>query len=294
MRVTYAELDGELRPGPMADAEARREPLVASVVRSNITSGEAVSSCRPGITLSYVGRGIEHYRIAGRHYRIGEDQFMISPQAIGSEICVRRGEDRAGVLGLCIYLPFLGEHLRTMIADPIVLPADCALGQVLKDSLRELSAAVAHPQKPVISAARALALVEPTLAMLDRQMANLPRTKSQTRFETMRRMNLARAYLHDVINRAVPLEELAREVGTSPFHLLRNFRDCFGVTPSVYHRRHRLALAHQFAAEEGLTYDFVADRFGFAGGSSFNHAFKRTFGVTPRHSPGLRERLQSR
>lgn len=101
-------------------------------------------------------------------------------------------------------------------------------------------------------------------------------------------MNLARAYLHQVTNRAVPLDELARETAVSPFQLLRTFRDCFGETPASYHRRVRLSLARELAEEKGLSYAFVADRFGFAGGASFSHAYRRTFGKSPVRELGAR------
>jgi transcriptional regulator GlxA family with amidase domain len=94
-------------------------------------------------------------------------------------------------------------------------------------------------------------------------------------------VNLARAYLHEVTDRAVDLQELARVAGVSRFQLLRNFRDSFGHTPAAYHRQLRLTLAKQAVDECRVDCVTAADRYGFAGGSSFSHAYRRQFGQAP-------------
>jgi AraC-like DNA-binding protein len=220
------------------------------------------------MVLRYVGRGTEHYKIGGRYYRVDDDQLMIAPQTLGSEVEIRKGE-LTETLGLCIFFPQLGDGSESLIDGP------------MKQALRKLDSPRRTLDEPARVAFEARAHIRETIGALHRQMDLVPGLKRATRFETVRRMNLARAYLHQVTNRAVPLDELARETAVSPFQLLRTFRDCFGETPASYHRRVRLSLARDLAEKEGLSYAFVADRFGFAGGASLSHAYRRTFGKSP-------------
>jgi AraC-like DNA-binding protein len=248
-------------------------------VLSNISHGDGRGPSWPGLTLTYVGRGTEDYRIAGRHYRVDEHQLLISPQWLGSEIAVAR-KARAGTLGLCVFLPGTGD-VASLLDGPIVLPARSDLGSLMGAALRVLDGPLPPRDAPACVARRARDELDRTLLALDAQVESVAGLKRRTRFHSVRKIFLARAYLDKHVDRSVALEELAREVEVSPFQLLRSFRECVGDTPAAYHRRLRLALAKSAAESSGKTYALVADRFGFAGVSSFSRAYKRAFGVPP-------------
>jgi AraC-like DNA-binding protein len=114
-----------------------------------------------------------------------------------------------------------------------------------------------------------------------RMIAGIDAQKPSTRYETMRRLNVARGYLHEVTDRPVELAELAKVSGISRFQLLRNFRDVFGAPPAAYHRNLRLCLAKEQVESRRLTCSQAAHRFGFADCSSFSHAYRRVFGEPP-------------
>jgi len=50
----------------------------------------------------------------------------------------------------------------------------------------------------------------------------------------------AKTYLDARRGERVTLEELARAVGASPFHLQRRFKQAFGISPRDYQDAHRL------------------------------------------------------
>ena len=78
------------------------------------------------------------------------------------------------------------------------------------------------------------------------------------------------------------LTELAREARLSPWHFLRTFRRLTGVTPHQYVLRARLReAALRLAAGPGGVADVAFDS-GFGDVSTFNHAFRAEFGVSPR------------
>lgn len=80
---------------------------------------------------------------------------------------------------------------------------------------------------------------------------------------------------HDVV-------ELAGLANYSPFHFQRIFKSVTGETLNHYIRRSRLEMAANllvFEAEPEVLN--IAHRCGFQSHSSFTHAFKKAFGVTP-------------
>jgi AraC-like DNA-binding protein len=80
---------------------------------------------------------------------------------------------------------------------------------------------------------------------------------------------------------ALSLDDVARAVGTSPFHLARLFRRHTGFSLHGYRTRIRLlsALDHLEAARGGLT--DLALELGFSSQSHFTDAFRRAFGCPP-------------
>lgn len=84
------------------------------------------------------------------------------------------------------------------------------------------------------------------------------------------------------------LDDVARELGVSPFHLARVFRARFGTSLHAELMRRRLALAldelahaPRLAAGDDTGLAELALRVGFASHSHFTAAFRRRYGVTP-------------
>lgn len=89
-----------------------------------------------------------------------------------------------------------------------------------------------------------------------------------------------RAYLEEHHTENVSLEQLARLVNLSPFHLLRVFRETVGLPPHSYLTNVRVARArHLIAAARPLAE--VASAVGFTDQSHLTRHFKALLGVTP-------------
>jgi AraC-like DNA-binding protein len=280
-QVAYRELYGRLEPGSGGAAAASAMLASDAVVFSNIEHGSAASAPVPGLSIRYVARGCENYRIGGRGYRVGEGQVMIAPHEQGAE-CEIRKDGAAGTLGLCTLVRGATEELQ-WVFGPLVLGTGCS---PLGPMLHETAKALRNPSPVKKDVARQL------VARLRRELPNVTQSflaqaaaveaaKASTRFEMVRRANLAQAYLHSVTDHAVDLHELSAAVGASPFRLLTSFQKCFGETPASYHRRLRLTLALEEARRRQLPISAIADAFGFAGASSFSHAYRRSFGHAP-------------
>lgn len=274
----YAELSGYLQ-----GVGGRSMRPAGKVVLSNVTHGEHEGTRAHGTGIKYVAQGTERYTIGGRHYAVQAGQFLCMSQSLEHHGEVRRGGDAA--LGICMFVPADGPVAAAsdLFETPLIFSAECSpLGRLLRSRHR----AMLHPAADRPALAEGLlgaveAQLEPLIAETLCALDALPSLKLATRYESLRRLHLARGYLHDVTDRAVDLPELAAQAGMSRFQLLRYFRDCFGAPPGTYHRRLRLQLAREAVERGGSSWREAAHQFGFSDGSSLSHAFRRTFGEAP-------------
>jgi AraC-like DNA-binding protein len=95
-----------------------------------------------------------------------------------------------------------------------------------------------------------------------------------------RTLERARECLHDSDEDWVDLETLAREAGLSRFHLLRSFKERYGLPPHAYQVRLRVAKAMQLLRGR-VPPAQVAAECGFTDQSHFTRHFKQVLGVTP-------------
>ena len=99
--------------------------------------------------------------------------------------------------------------------------------------------------------------------------------------ETFRRLCLARDLLHEVRDDRLTLRDVAREVGLSPFHFIRQFEAVFGLTPHQYRIGARLDLARSLLARGELSVTEVCMHLGFSSLGSFSASFTRRVGESP-------------
>jgi AraC-like DNA-binding protein len=272
--VRFSELRGRLEPYRGEPGPAR-----TSVVLSNISHGDGAAPPMPGLSVCWVGRGVEHYRVGGRGLTVRAGEMLVMPQALGGEVNVHGGT-AGGTLGVCVFLPGdepLGES-SPLPQAPFVVAPDGALGRVFARQALDFDQRVVANGDATGFLARTRPHVQRLLQQLAAQVDAVGGRRRTTRQEAVRRAHRARSLLHEDTGRAVPLAELARHAAMSPFQLLRTFRDCFGEPPALYHRKLRLHLADAAVAEDGLTREQAALRFGFAGAASLAHARRRTFG----------------
>lgn len=91
----------------------------------------------------------------------------------------------------------------------------------------------------------------------------------------------ARALLDTRSPENVSLDELAREAGLSPFHLVRVFTASVGLPPHAFQQQRRLETARRLLRASSSRLVDVAQECGFADQSHLTRAFKRVYGVTP-------------
>ena len=83
------------------------------------------------------------------------------------------------------------------------------------------------------------------------------------------------------LDSSLSVELLAAEVGLSPAHFARAFKETMGVAPHRYLLHLRLERARRLLDAGDATLSGVAQRAGFADQAHFTRHFKREYGVTP-------------
>jgi AraC-like DNA-binding protein len=144
-----------------------------------------------------------------------------------------------------------------------------------------LSAGLLRIHKTLVAGRADVETEERLLALLRRLVHRhaMKRPTSTVRAET-RAVSLARRYLDESFAQPVRLADLAAHCGSSPFHLVRSFRDAVGMPPHAYLTQVRAMRARELLMR-GETPSGAAYLCGFCDQSHLTRTFKRYYGVTP-------------
>lgn len=99
--------------------------------------------------------------------------------------------------------------------------------------------------------------------------------------EVFRRLCRARERLGEVDGEGGTIEAIARELGLSPYHFIRQFEAVFGRTPHQYRLRARLDRARRLLAAGERSVTEVCMEVGFSSLGSFSAWFTRASGASP-------------
>ncbi len=106
--------------------------------------------------------------------------------------------------------------------------------------------------------------------------------KEPSRGLTHQQMKRVLDVVQDQLSQDLSLEALARQIGFSPYHFARLFRQTTGESPHQFVLRQRIEHAQHLLAEGRAPLAHVAVESGFADQSHLTRVFKRHLGLTPR------------
>jgi AraC family transcriptional regulator len=109
----------------------------------------------------------------------------------------------------------------------------------------------------------------------------LPEARRATRLELLRRLFLARDYLHASFADNLTIEDMAKIAGLSPYHFIRKFKAAFHETPHSYLRRLRLQKAAELLRQSNLPITDICYAVGFQSLGSFSSLFQKQNGLSP-------------
>jgi AraC family transcriptional regulator len=115
-----------------------------------------------------------------------------------------------------------------------------------------------------------------------RQHASLPVAMPDVRGGIpLPRMRRLLEFVEAHLESDLKLEQLAAEVGVTPFHFARLFRGVTGITPHQYVLGQRVERAKMLLRVQHLSVAEIAAACGFSSASNFVRSFKQRVGVTP-------------
>lgn len=117
------------------------------------------------------------------------------------------------------------------------------------------------------------------VAVLVDELLDHPRPQ-QPKHEASAGLSRARECLHEADDGWIDLDTLAAEAGISRFHLLRSFKQRYGLPPHAYQVGLRIAKAQRLLRRR-LPVAQVAAECGFTDQSHLTRHFKQALGVTP-------------
>jgi AraC family transcriptional regulator len=164
-------------------------------------------------------------------------------------------------------------------------PCDAAVFQRHREFVRRLEAA--EPLEAMWADVTALELIADVLRAALMRHGLTPRVASGagrrdgTDADHADRAEAAKAYLAGRLGERITLDDVARAVHASPFHLARVFRQRSGVPVHRYLTRLRLRAALERLEDGAEDLTALALDLGFSSHSHFTDAFRREFGRTP-------------
>ncbi|WP_420177640.1 helix-turn-helix domain-containing protein [Kerstersia gyiorum] len=98
---------------------------------------------------------------------------------------------------------------------------------------------------------------------------------------SLRRMAELKAWLQGHAAEPLQLEQIARQMHTTPSTLQRHFRLAFGTTVFDFLQKERLRQARVALERDGISVEQAAALAGYANATGFATAFRRCFGLSP-------------
>lgn len=105
--------------------------------------------------------------------------------------------------------------------------------------------------------------------------------RASTRQELFRRLVLAKEFISNNYDRKFNLKDVAEFSCLSVNHLLRTFKEAYGVSPNQFLSRTRLDRAKYFLEKSDYSVAYISMLVGFDSISSFIRLFRTAFDITP-------------
>ncbi|HMR34070.1 MAG TPA: AraC family transcriptional regulator [Geminicoccaceae bacterium] len=231
-----------------------------------------------GYSIAYVRKGSFGYGSGGRSYELVAGSLLIGHP--GDEYVCTHQHHAGG--DECLAFQLSAELVERLGGQRLWRSCGVAPHDRLA-LLGELAQAVAdgHSDLGLDEAALLLAARYVDLAAGVRRQGADPTARDR------RRAVESALWIDELAAEPVGLERSAARAGLSPFHFLRLFARCIGVTPHQYLIRCRLRRAARMLAEPDRSISDIAYDAGFADLSNFVRTFHRAAGMSPRRFRGL-------
>lgn len=259
-----------------------------------------------GFGVKYVERGIERYTVNGGEFPVRAGEYLLVNTRCSGSIVIDSKQD---VEGLCVELPLrMMDEVVAVHMDPGALDGGCRpgyfsgdldlqiqagaltrVGALMRSLLGDpLNRAITSRPLPIELYFRiAEGLVEDHRKHV-RDLQKVVAVRMSTRMEILRRVERARAEMHDRSTEPLNMVHFARAAAMSEYHFSRAFRSIHGGSPYQYLLELRMQKAKTLLRDTDLLISEVALACGYADVHGFSKSFNRVIGATPSKFRGSR------
>src|SRR5262245_50393467 len=267
------QMDGEEFLRRLNSTRVRPPVVVVSVVRET----ETVVECMKLGAVDYVTKPWERGELRAailrslRPARATPGVLLVSDDVVALHFYVRvTALSVAGALAADLPARVLVLHApdATKASALSALPSrfpDAAVVWVSNDSSIDPSLAALPNRLEVI------------VDQVDRLLGDLVPTRAHLSRALLAAVDLMASHYRDPLT----VDEIARRVGVSEDHLIRIFRQAFGLPAATYYVRLRIAVACRLLSDTDEKMDDVARRVGYSGAANLSRAFKEVMGIRP-------------
>jgi len=161
-------------------------------------------------------------------------------------------------------------------------PCDSNIFSRHRDLVRQLENAGSHPLEPLWADVTAIQLVADVLEnAFARQGVSRSRHRDGTVADHVERTEAAKMYMANRLGERITLDDIAREVHSSPFNFARIFQRHAGIPLHRYLTQLRLRSAMERLLDGTDDITGLALELGFSSHSHLTETFRREFGSTP-------------
>lgn len=274
--------------------------LSVSVIdgRTGCVCDAAVSEISPGLLVMVLSEGAHRLFIDGQALDVqggdegGDGTVVLLNTTRASRLHHDPGE-AAPVRSVTIAAPHAwldGLRRATTETDPVLqdfLSTHRAqLTVPASRQIRHLADQIYDPPPTLGGAIRALHCKARALDILCQACAAVREhtgERSQPHLASRRRSERVRDYVLANLGANLTIERIAAEIGASVSSVQRHFKEHFRMTVFEFIRSERLAQACAALERDGVTIAQAAYVAGYADPSNFTVAFKRAYGVLPKH-----------
>jgi AraC family transcriptional regulator len=266
---------GEIARQAIAKADAAQQPCVvlASVRHAFLPPA------RHALVLMIVRNGRIACEIDARTVVVDDDSYLILNAGYHGAVRIEPTHATRAVECAQLYFPgaliaAVGEHEEFAVHqcltrhEPLVSP-------VARYIVRCLSQDRVSPEwlgEQIQYLAHRIALAEQRKRLT---VARIERVRADTRQELYRRVTRAADFIDSNYELTFGLNELARIAFLSRFHLLRLFKQVYGVTPQTYKEQKRVLAARRLLEDTDLSRAEVAARVGYSTPTSLRTQLRR-------------------
>ncbi|MEQ5836355.1 AraC family transcriptional regulator [Marinobacter sp. NFXS9] len=172
------------------------------------------------------------------------------------------------------------RHELGLLASPVWddLDASTSRDSALYDGYRAMAACLLRPEATLLEKqSRVVDLLSDVMLAL----AETPSATVDRPVTPPERLQAVAAYIDEHCADEITLEQLCERAGCTAGHLIRSFRQYFGLTPHAYQINQRIRLGQE-ALKAGQPIADAALAAGFSDQPHFQRVFKRLVAATPR------------